>query len=286
MSATIVGNSAKREGACSIRSAKGIPILDQTYYFLVVCTAKDEPYTSVINASGLPTVGETLTADGYAICKAKSATRRTDNAFYWDVQCDFSSEVDESSSGSTTPTPSDPTTWVPVYETKHEKIQEIVTEDLDGTAVANSAGQPFPQGLVVTRRIPVWEFYQIEPPISDEEIIDRSEVINEGVFRGREEETCLLTVLSSTVGYYYGARRRLTQYSLKYNFKKWTHKRLDIGTIYLSGTDRMPYLDDGTPPRVINGGLDGSGAKVTAGDPPFVLEFDIIRKIPFTFLRV
>ena len=48
----------------------------------------------------------------------------------------------------------------------------------------------------------------------------------------------------------------------------------------------MPYLDDGTPQRVINGGLDGAGKKVATGEPPATLEFQYYPKISFSFLRV
>ena len=154
MAATILNNSTKRDGACAIRQSNGMPILDETYYFIVVCTAKDEPYTSVLNATGLPLVGVTLSPSGYGICKSKTATRRTGNPLYWDVACTFSSEVDERS-GNQNPT-TDPTTWVPIYETKFERLSEIVTKDLNDVSFANSAGQPFPQGLTVSRFFPVW----------------------------------------------------------------------------------------------------------------------------------
>jgi len=139
MSATIVGSATKRDGSCAIRSSKGMPILDETYYFLVRCTAKDEPYVSVLNATGLPYVGVTVSPSGYGVCRSKSATRSTDNPLYWDVQCDFSSEVEERSDNQDPAT--DPTTWVPIYETKFERLSETVTKDLAGTSIANSAGQ-------------------------------------------------------------------------------------------------------------------------------------------------
>ena len=293
MSASVLKGSVKREGQCAIRSANGMPILDETYSFIVVATNKDEEYTSVLNATGLPLLGITISPSGYGVCKTSNGTRRDANPFYWDFVCQFSSEVEERSSEQNPQT--DPTAWVPIYETKFERLQEVVTKDLDGRAVANSAGQPFPMGLTLGRFIPVWEFYQLEAAISDEILIDRNETINAGTFKGREPETLLLTVMSSVVGFYYGARRRLTQYSLKYNDRTWTHKRLDIGTVYIGEvyvpgegivSKQLPYLDDGTPQRVFNGGLNGEGGKVAKGEPPYVLEFDIYPKISFSFLRV
>lgn len=280
----IVDSSTKRNGECSIRSSGGLAILDETYYYLVLAPAKDTPYVDVLLTPGLPSVNLSVSPSGYGICRSKSATRSTVNPKYWDVVCEFSSEVEEGQNNSD-PT-SDPSVWVPVYETKFERLQEVVTKDLAGTSIANSAGQPFENGLTISRFIPVWEFWQFEAAtITDEDIIERNETINDATFRGRAAETLLLTVNSSVVGFYYGQRRRLTQYSLRYNSKKWTHKRLDVGTVYKSGTTHKSYLDaDG---QVILGGLNGSGGKVAVGDPPATREFDMYEQLDFSdFIRV
>lgn len=288
MSAQVLNNSVKREGKCSVRSSKGMPILDETYSFIVVCTSKSEEYTSVLQATGLPQVGLTVSPSGYGVCRAVNAVRREANPLYWDVVCEFSSEVEEGSAGSGQNDPTqDPVLWTPTYETKFERLQEVVTIDKDGTVIANSAGLPFPVGLTIFRSIPVWEFFQIEPPISDTVLIDRNETVNSATFKGLPAKSLHLTVMSSVVGVYYGARRRLTQYAIKYNKRLWTHKRLDVGVAYKSGSTLLPYLDSGTPPRVINGGLDGSGAKVSVGSPPAVLSFDQFSSINFAdFLRI
>jgi hypothetical protein len=196
--------------------------------------------------------------------------------------CEFSSQVDESQSNQDPST--DPSEWIPIYETKFERISENVSKDIDGDAVANSAGQPFETGIILSRFIPVWEFFQFESAtVTDETIIGRNEKLNNGTFRGRAEKTLLLTVMSSVVGFYYGQRRRLTQYQLKYNQRTWRHKRLDVGTVYLLNNKHEDYLSEkGT---VMLGGLDGSGAKVAVGDAPAVLEFDIYESISFSFLR-
>lgn len=288
MSAQVKDNSQKREGKCSVRTSKGIPILDETYSYTVVCTSKNEDYANVVTATGLPFVGD-FSPSGFGVYRAANATRREQNPCYWDVVVDFSSEVEESSQN---PDPkSDPVTWVPVYETKYVKIPEVVTKDKNDDAIANSCGQSFPTGLTIMRKIPCWEFFQIEAPVSDEVIVDRSETINSVEFKGRAAKSLLLTVLNSTVGFYYGARRRLTHYELQYNKKLWTHKRLDTGTYYFDGTTdsdgpvKKPYYDSAS--HVINGPLDGSGEKVASGEPPFTLSFDYYDELAFaTFLRI
>lgn len=282
MASWIRGNATAREGSVKIRSSGGMAILDETYHYIVETDNRYISYLDLIQTTGLPVVNVSVSPTGYGVCRTKSGNRRSEQPLLWDVQCDFSSEVDESQDNQD---PSqDPEAWIPIYETKFERLQESVSKDRDDDPIANSAGQPFSVGLTLSRFIPIWEFYQLESAsITDEQVIDRHETINSSEFKGRDAKTLLLTVVSSRIGFYYGARRRLTQYAIRYNKKKWTHKRLDTGTAYLDGTTLRPYLKKG---QVINGGLDGSGAMVADGDPPAVLEFDIYPEISFSFLRI
>ena len=275
----------KRAGRGAVRSSGGVPILDETYHYLVSMASATADRIDVLAVSGVPQVNVTQSANGYAVCKNVDAVRREDQVLYWDVTATFSSEVEERQG--TQSVSGNPTEWVPIYETKFERLQEVVTKDASGDAIANSAGQPFENGLLRSRFIPIWEFYQFEPStLTDEQVIDRNEVVNSATFKGRAAHTLLCTVLSSVVGFYYGNRRRLTKYALRYNVKNWKHKRLDVGTVYLEGGQLKPYLDC-TKSQVILGGLDGAGAKVAIGAEPFVKEFELYDEIDFaTFLRV
>lgn len=286
MATTLRGE--KSEGKSSIRSSGGIAVLEEEYHFIVEADSVNVSRLEVINTSGLPIVNVSTSSSGFCICRSLDATRREEQRNIWDVSSTFSSEVSESQSSSAssgTSVSSDPTEWVPIYETKFERLQEIMTEDADGDAIANSAGQPFETGIVRSRFIPIWEFYQFESAsVTDEEVLDRNEVVNAAIFKGKDIHTLLCTVVSSVIGFYYGNRRRLTRYALRYNVKTWKHKRLDVGTAYLESAKLKPYLDDDK--NVILGGLDGSGAKVTAGTKPSILEFDQYDEIAFaTFLR-
>lgn len=274
----------KRQGSSSVRSSGGIPILDDTYHFLVRAESLTASRTSILSTFGLPQVGVTITADSAAVCRSVTATRREDQRLLWDVTAVFSSEVDERQG--TQSVTGNPETWIPVYETKFERMQEVVTKDAAGTAIANSAGQPFDNGMLRSRFIPVWEFFQFESPfVPDEVVIERNEVVNNAVFRGKNAETLLCTVLSSVIGYYYGSSRRLTHYAIRYNTQTWRHRRLDVGTVYLDAGVHKPYLDDNG--NVMLGGLDGSGAKVAPGTEPSVLGFAMYPSVNFSsFLRI
>lgn len=283
MAATLTLRGEKREGNIRLSSRNGLPVIEETFSFLVETDDNTVTRLDVLTFDELPVVNFTTSSSGLTVCKTKSATRREDNSYLWDIVCEFSSEVDEDSSEEDPE--SDPNEWVPIYETKFERLQEVVTEDASGDPIANSAGQPFQNGLTRSRFIPIWEFYQFEPAtVTDEQIIERNETVNDAVFKGRAAKTLLLTVQSSVIGYYYGQRRRLTKYSLKYNEKDWMHKRLDVGTVYKSGSNYLPYLDN--EGNVMLGPLNGSGGKQAVGTAPAILTFDVYATSTFSsFLR-
>jgi hypothetical protein len=283
----------KREGEIRIRATGGFPIIEEVYTFLVDADSKDTSRFEVFNSTpNIPIPNVTVSSYGITVCKDVALVRDDKIATLWHGTANFSSEVEENQNGSNDQQ-SNPETWVPIYETKFERLQEVATKDQVGKAISNSAGQPFDNGIIRARFIPVWEFFQIEPAsVTDEQVIDRNEVVNIGAFKGRAARTLLCTVLSSVVGFYYGAPRRLTKYSLKYNSQNWRHKRLDVGTVFLDANGEgacgaggySPYTD--CEGNVMLGGLDGSGAKVAPGTEPSVLEFSMYPEVNFsTFLR-
>lgn len=275
-----------RVGSGRIRSRQGMPIYEVTYSYIVRADSVYQTELEVMQADGLPLVNITPDPTGVAVCQSKSCTRRTDAALLWDVVCEFSSEIEEGqkSQGGAPEPGSDPVVWVPVYETKYERLQEVVTKDQSGNAIVNSAGQAFETGLTITRHIPVWEFFQFEPAtVTDEDIIDRCETVNSTTFKGRSAKTLLCVVLTSVIGFYYGYRLRLTQYQLKYNPRDWQHKRLDVGTQYKSGTTLLDFTSsDGS---IMLGSLNGSGAKQAAGTAPAIRTFDQYATNTFSFIR-
>lgn len=288
--ATVKDGSEKRIGDIRIRSRNGIPIVEETYGWIVIADNVYEPKESIATAAGLPFIG-TTSPSGLTVCKTLRGTRREGNSLYYDFQADYSSEITElttdDTGGGADPTDTDPTAWIPVYKTKFERLQEVVAEDASGNPVVNSAGQPYETGLTRSRFIPIWHFYQFEAAtVTDETIIDRNETVNETEFKGRAISTLLLTVEDSEIGYFYGARRRLTRYALRYNKKTWKRKRLDVGTTYLDGATLKTYVDDDGNP--ILGPLDGAGGKVSPiNTGPAINEFDEYALLEFKdFLRV
>lgn len=255
-----------RQGGFSVKSSGGVPTLVETYEFRVKADSINASRLSVSFTPGLPIVNQTVSAFGLTTCRSKDATRDPINPLYWDVTCEFSSEVEENQDrGGASEFGSDPTEWLPIYETRFERMTEIVNVDVNGDPITNSLDEMFPEGMSRSRFIPIWTFFQFEAPtVTDETIIERNETVNSAIFRGRAVKTMLCTVVKSTIGFYYGQRLRFTQYELRYNVRTWQLKRLDMAS-------------DGT-------GLNGSG--VAAVGAPAVLTFDQFASSDFAFLRI
>ena len=299
----------KREGGGRLRSRNGLPVFEETYNYLVLADSVYDDRLSILTTTGLPQLNVSTSAGGFAVCRGLNAVKDQKNNLYWHVTAEFSSEVEDGNNSQTNPTNDPPEAWVPIYETKFERYQQVVTTDQAGNKFVNSAGQPFDTGLTVTRHIPIWEFYQFEPAsVSDETVIGRSEVVNSGTFKGRAAKTLLCVVLSSVIGRFYGQLRRLTQYQLKYNKDDWRIKMLDMGTRHnnAGGTATVPYNAKilasggytGDNLELILGPLNGSGNPaggfdgatdfaVMDGTEPAILQFDQYASVDFsTFLRV
>lgn len=274
----------EREGSGRLRSSNGVAVLEETYSYLVRMDSANATREDAMNVAGLPKVN--ITTRGITICRSKSATRMPQRTDHWKVVCEFASDVVENLQGEDAQDPrSDPLLWKPQYETNYERIQEVSIVDRDGDAVVNSNGRFFPTGITMTRSIPTWTFWQFEnASVTDDDILDRSETVNEVSFRGRDPFTLLLIVNKSVVGYYYGRRLRFTSYTLKYNRKNWKNKRADVDTGYIFSGAFKPHVVNGVPVLAM---LDGNGGLVTDGDPPEILEFDEFEETDFNdFLRI
>ncbi len=282
---TLLGE--KREGNGSIRASDGgIPVVEQEFHYLVEANNKFETRESILSTPGLPLVG--ISQIGLALCQTKQAARREEGGLLWDVTCGFSSEVDEQQDDGDGGT--DPEAWVPIYRTQFERETYVATQDRNGDPIVNPAGDPYSTGITLIRKIPVWNIWQFEAAsVTDDDILDRSEVVNSVVFKNKQPHTLLCTVLDSVIGFYYGQRRRLTNYQLKYKKDNWKEKRLARGPNYLKTADdqasKTLYTVEGDSKTPTVGLLAENGTKTDKASP-FYQEFEIYEPVAFSFLRV
>lgn len=277
----------KREGEVSLTSREGgLVTIDETYHYIVRAdtVADDRQYVS--QCPGLPIVGQTLSAGGLAICKTKTGRRRSENALIWDFTCSFSSEVEENDQTGSQPGV-DPQAWIPVRKTTFERIETVEFFDTAGNAAKASNGEWYKEGIRRRRWLPVWEFSQFESAsITDEDMADRNETVNASTFKGKAAKTLLLTIVDSTVGFYYGQRRRWTQYRIVYNKDTWREKRIDYGSYYLDGSGNPQVFTDKKGLPLPFGYLDNSGGLRAANLAPLTNNFDVFATDSWSFLRI
>jgi hypothetical protein len=277
----------KREGDVNLTSKNtGEVTIEETYTYTVQADSKTDNRLYVASCPGLPVVGVTVSAGGLAVCKSIRGERSPDNPTIWTFTANFSSEIDENNDQQPG---TDPEAWVPVRKTIFEKLEYRAVEDASGEKYCTSAGESFKGGIPQTLWLLSWEFSQFENiSVTDEDLMDRNEVVNGSTFKGKSAKTLLCRIMESSVGFFYGQKRRLTKYRLTWKKDKWTDKVLDIGTYYLDASgNKIPFLDK--PGNVTEGALNGSGAAVAKTNPPTppsTLEFDRYETSSFSFLRI
>lgn len=287
MTNTLVGQRRTgRDG--SIRKAGKRLLLEETYEFIVETDDKNADDKDILlNTTGVPIPGLTASDGGASLCVATRASRWPENPLYWTVTAEFSSDVQEDSSGSQSDPTGNPTTWVPIAELGSTTYQFYDIADIDGQPFRNSANYPFSSGIPIPRTLTTFEFEQFEPATTNaSEIADRNETINEGPYIGMPARTLKLTVNSSTLGFYYGYRVWRVSYTLTHKKENWLYRVLDMGPFYIDNNQNPPEVPFkvGNPERLVSGFLTPQGGK---SNVPTIKEFRTFEERNFgSFLRL
>jgi hypothetical protein len=279
--------------------------------YLVDGGSKTVTRAEVLTTVGLPIVGiSVLDNNSGAVCSSIDCQSVPQNPRYFEVIAEFSTQASDQKSspdpgGTVSP---NPTSWIPVYRTSYEKHPVESVFDATGKLIVNSAGTQFAGSLTRFRTITTFTFSQYEPDtLTEQDLHDRNETVNNAIFRTFPKYTLLLSVLGSDRGYFNGYPARKVEYQLKYykgpaasTFKEWNSgtstwvagvgvagwRRLvkDVGPEYLVGGVKTKATLNG---RSIEVNLDGSGGIVASSGEAAVLAFNEYRLINFsTFLRV
>jgi hypothetical protein len=230
---TLIGE--KIEGSISTRVGKnGILLREQTHTYTVEAdNAWQDRAEIIFNTPGLPQYGFVYT--GGLTVKSINADRTDEHELRWKVAVVGSSEVEEdqqtrnNNSGNTS---NDPTTWVPIAGVKFEPYDVVLKRDFSTPKKSwkNSANKPFETGLIYQRRIATVPFSQFEPISTTlETIMDRCDVLNSEVYKGKPEFTLLLNVENATIGTYSGMRCWRVDYTMRYREDTWILKQADVG---------------------------------------------------------
>lgn len=237
-----------REGDVTLGYQNKQLVVNETYNYQIRVavsggtTYLDVDRADILNTVGLPIPRLTTSPSGMGTCTGTTATRDTKNVSIWNVKATFSSSVEDNSQDSNPTT--DPTTWVPLRETYLEPFETVLFKSTNNKPLVNGAAVPFANAPSVPKDNIRWDFAQFESvSVTDENIADRNNKLNNASYKGRAKHTLLLKIRSSVVGRYYGSLRRLTEYSLVWNPENWHRKFANVGNSFRvkEGADYKVY---------------------------------------------
>lgn len=244
----------RREGDVQLSTKKGLLTVNETYNYFVQTDNKWVDRFNVLTTPGLPIPGVTISPSNLGVCKSMNAERMENQPLIWKVTATFSSEIEDNSGGGSPGT--DPEAWVPVRETHLEPYEEVMLVDKDNKKFVNGAGLPYEAGIPTPKDNIRWDFFQFESPLVTDEIVStRNNKLNDAAFKGKAKHTLLLKVRRSTLGWYYGKRRRLTEYSLTWKEDNWHTKLANWGDTFMKGGKVYPYIYKSDKNTVVKGPL-------------------------------
>lgn len=276
MTTVLLGIQKGKSG--SIRQNGENVTYSERHRYVVQSDVKNESILNVLATPGLPVMMVSTIAgtDGQCICTGLDPKQDENSPYAWFVDVEWSTQAEKQTSGGN----ADPSTWVPVYSGKVEKYPTVLYTDQQGTPYLNSAGDRFPDPLVVTRPIIVYDFFQYEAPgITDVAIGDRNDTINSGLVRGFPARSLKCMISGFERGWFFGYPVVKINYSIAYKKDLWVNKPLNVGYSYrLSAggeriaSDKLVYLNS-------------NGTKKPDSGTPDAMTFYEFREISFSFLR-
>jgi hypothetical protein len=284
-------------GKAQLQSGEGTGQQDLTSFqytdtYVVEVQYKSDHAVTVLNAPGLPKLGDSYRGEPYAVCVDRQASRDQLSDQIWRVTITYGPE-------------SASNVVVPTIEfgllRRFESLQFLPRESLgvDPEGITNSAGQPFdpaPQREVsiLTMRINARVKYNLLRP---ERIQRYRDTINSKFLLGFEDESARLvnfsamTVPRTTIDF--GGELMEWDVGLEWHIKdSWVLRELDRGTMELDDDGKLVQIIDVdgvavTQPVM----LDGEGRAVnntrpsgTGNQNAVFLEFDVYKKEDHTQL--
>ena len=167
------------------------------YLALATPTAGEDPSdispAAIACYSGLPTVNVSTYYDSAnvvvlpsALCMSKRVTRNDDNAWLFEVECEFKTQDLEEEECVIAP-PANVTDITPQVRSKINSYERVLYADKDGVQCWQLPGTKTPFQAPITETIPLFqlEIVQYETGITFEQQIERSFKLNSATYRGK-----------------------------------------------------------------------------------------------------
>jgi len=189
-SMSISGSEDEKTGKRSVTQS-----ITTTYRVIATGYASADMVTDaqVACASGLPSVNVTTWYSSVAgvglpqaVCRSKTVTRHTDNAFVFDVDCEFSTPELEGEDCVGVP-PVSVTDITPSVQSQIGSYERVLYADKDGEACWRLPGTLTPFQAPVVETIPTFslKITQYESSLTFDDQLARSFKLNSGTYRGK-----------------------------------------------------------------------------------------------------
>jgi hypothetical protein len=127
----------KRTGGEQLTGGRRVRVYSAVYR--VQSNSKNEDPQTILAAPGLPTLASSWPSDLGAFCVGRKPEQRQETPDFWDVTCDFTSSPDIRQPDDVE---ENPLLRPPTVDRSPVSRQRIVTRDVNGEYVLNSAGEP------------------------------------------------------------------------------------------------------------------------------------------------
>lgn len=266
----------------------------QTY--LVIADTINDTEVQILATSGLPTLWSMLRG---AYCTNRSAKEKTRIRRHpsttvvttlWEVTCKFDSNVDPDEANENR----SPESQVPSVGWSGENIDEVITKELNGLPIVNTAGQK----LLVTRptAIPVLTIQRIEVfPFEPTTMLNYANKVNSSEFYGAPPGSALMLPMTVDQTLIDNAKYNDVTYRIKFKLEEfegtlredtWQPSILNEGQLVRSAAGEEAAMATDKNQRVKTVNLDVDGLKLDEGEDPLFIRFEIFESIDFNALSL
>jgi hypothetical protein len=239
---TVVSVTPTYAGLSGTGSLEGIREYVKVY--TAVTDSADDGVMTVGNDSRLPRKWSVFTwrgeVDPGALCWKITPRQDPDNQLVWEVTCEFSSDMKGGPGGALGGDPDydvdNPLLAPPEVSWGNWVENEVITHDVNGKAILNSAGHPYDPPLMRRRKQRMVTIIRNEaeyPVAIDQEYVG---CINSDVFYDWPVGTAMLEDVTATSHFGQAMKYWRVKYEIRFRKPDWKQDVLRAGTIYLEQT--------------------------------------------------
>ncbi len=255
---------------------------DGRTYSRVFQVLMDDPTDGPLLARSAPGIAindtyvTTTESDSDSICTSVSSSCVSADFLTWEVSAEYS------------PKPDNPLTASADVKWSFAQFERTTERDINGTAILNSADDPFAEAVVIDDSRPVLSVTKNVSSFSPSLAFYYRDATNSTSFYGAGTEQVKVSNISATyvVDDFWGGYWQLS-FEFAFDPQKFTKKILDQGYRYVDPEDgkKKNILVQGQPvndPHL----LDGDGNKLDSGGSPVFKTFSVYPKLPFSVFGI